>query len=276
MLTSGDISKLSDRELREKLREYGTQPGPITGTTRKVYEMQLLNLSSKVRSSGSGVKSKLKTDPSHDCIRMDTIDDRSKPVERAKELYSFDELHLKYLIDQIGETKIDVDSVDLRDIGNTKYDGVRTALALFDGHCQKRSRDDKYSKPKKVKVIGLVQNLFIGANYTSSKNRLIHNHMHHKEIFAYHATALTNVPSIIRNNLDPNNPVKHGRRFGDGCYFSEYPEFSFQYGRDCLLVFKVLVVPGHHKRYKSDEKGFCEQIIIKDPSLFRLVYVLYF
>ena len=41
MLTSGDISKLSDRELREKLI---VQPGLSNDTPRKVYEVQLLNL----------------------------------------------------------------------------------------------------------------------------------------------------------------------------------------------------------------------------------------
>ena len=57
---------------------------------------------------------------------MDTKDNKiKKPVDLSKELYSSDYMHLKYLLDQIGETKIDVDSVDLRDIGNTKYDGIR-------------------------------------------------------------------------------------------------------------------------------------------------------
>jgi len=41
MLTSGDISKLSDRELREKLIP---KPGSSTETPRKVYKVQLLNL----------------------------------------------------------------------------------------------------------------------------------------------------------------------------------------------------------------------------------------
>ena len=41
MLTSGDISKLSDREIREKLI---VQPGLSNDTPRKVLEVQLLNL----------------------------------------------------------------------------------------------------------------------------------------------------------------------------------------------------------------------------------------
>ena len=52
-----------------------------------------------------------------------------------KESYSFDELHLKYLIDQI-----DVDSVDLRDIGNTKYENIRTVNSrggYTSTHCYK-------------------------------------------------------------------------------------------------------------------------------------------
>ena len=365
MTTRNDICKLTDGELRQKLREHGTQPGPITGTTRKVYEKQLLNLSD-VRSPGSEVKSKLKTHdctPSNQpitssgdirCTRMDTKNDKDpkalikfnlnivktisnrelrqkflsmgrvcgpltettrsvhedlmakllleghnydalsdqsfeesrhgwllgsvapEKLIESKSFHSFEELRLNFFRDKIRETIIDIDSVDLRDIGNTEYDGVRTALALYDGHCQQRSKDDRHSKPKRVKLIGIVQNLFLEAKYSSSQDQLIQKHVEYKEIFAYHATSLENVPSIIRKNLDPNHPVAHGRRFGDGCYFSEYPEFSSRYGRDCTLIFKVLLVSGHNNRYKSNEKGFCEQIIIKDPNLFKPVYVLYF
>ena len=43
MLTSGDISKLSDREIREKLIVQ-PEPGLSNDTPRKVLEVQLLNL----------------------------------------------------------------------------------------------------------------------------------------------------------------------------------------------------------------------------------------
>ena len=55
----------------------------------------MLNLSSKDRSSGSGLSPKL----SHDCIRINIQDDKViTPVDVTNELISFDELHLKYLI----------------------------------------------------------------------------------------------------------------------------------------------------------------------------------
>ena len=60
--------------------------------------------------------------------------------------HSFEELRSNYSRDQIRETIIDIDSVDLRDIGNRKYDGIRTALAFYDGQCQQRSKDNGYKK----------------------------------------------------------------------------------------------------------------------------------
>ena len=39
-----NISDLSDKELRSLLFEHGKTPGPITGTTRRVYELQLQSL----------------------------------------------------------------------------------------------------------------------------------------------------------------------------------------------------------------------------------------
>ena len=369
-MTSAEISKLSDCDLRRKLREYGTHPGPITGTTRKVYEMQFLKLISEddrsseclEQSVDSKSESELKLKPKGEiipcvtqipCTRMDTTNDKDsgalikfnlRKVKRLSDkklrqkflsigrvcgpltettrsvhedlmarlslegshsdalfdesfeearlgwsddgeayfaletFHSFEEQHLNYFIDNIREKIIEIDSVDLRDVGNSEYDGIRTALALYDGQCQQRSKNERggHSKPKQVRQIGIVQNPFLEAKYSLSLNQLFQKCIKYKEVFAYHATALENVPNIIRNNLNPNYPVAHGRRFGHGCYFSEYPEFSVRYGRECLLVFKILLVLDHDNRYKSDDKGFCEQIFIKDPNLFRPIYVLYF
>ena len=59
-MTLGAIlnSKLSDAELRQTLGELGTQPGPITATTRNVYEKLLAKLC-KAPKAGSEVKSKV-------------------------------------------------------------------------------------------------------------------------------------------------------------------------------------------------------------------------
>ena len=59
MITLDVASKLSDAELRQKLREHGSQPGPITATTRNVYEKLLVKLC-KAPIAGPKVKSKVK------------------------------------------------------------------------------------------------------------------------------------------------------------------------------------------------------------------------
>lgn len=349
------ISELSDRELRQKLIEHGAKPGPITGTTRTVYEKQLLDLSknhlsvlsldkklisgkenhaiidtrkdeeprtlkclcySRVKLlSNKEVRKKLISlgrddlgpltettrsvwekllvemllrNKDHDALFdfsfeesryfQNTDSDRVELEKHfeAKSFCSFEEARSDWFSKRVRETVLNVDSADLRNVSNSKYDGVRTALALFNGHCQQRGSDSRYPLPGKVTKIGYVRNSFVEDRYLCSKDELVKDCIDFKEIFAYHATSKQNVPSIIRNNLDPNCPAVHGRRFGKGCYFSEYPEFSVQYGRNCLLIFKVLLVPGHNTRYKSDEKGFCEQIVIKNPCLFKPMYVLYF
>ena len=349
------ISELSDRELRQTLIELGVKPGPITGTTRTVYEKQLLELS-KTKLPDSKLSDSIWTSEKENLV-LDTRNDEEMNVFKslcfnwikflsnkqlrkklgalgredvgpltettrsvweqllvemllksqdydamfdnsfeefrysqsahhdddeldkhfeARSLYSFEESRFDWFSKRVKETVINVDNVDLRDVGKSEYDGVRTALALFNGHCQQRRSISKYPPPDKVDKIGYVRNSFVEEKYLKSKNKLVENGTEYKEVFAYHATALKNIPSIIRNNLDPKYPMVHGRRFGDGCYFSEYPEFSVRYGRYCLLIFKILLVPGQNTRYKSDEKGFCEQIIIKDPCLFKPLFVLYF
>ena len=43
-----DIKTMSDEELIEELRDYGATPGPITNTTRLVYQKKLASFKAKV------------------------------------------------------------------------------------------------------------------------------------------------------------------------------------------------------------------------------------
>ena len=104
----------------------------------------------------------------------------------------------------VQEIVINVDSVDLRDVGKPEYDGVRTTLALFNGHCQQRVTDCRNPPPKKVKKVGYVRNSFLEENYLQSKNELLKNSIDHKEIFAYHATDMQN-RLVQKNNSFLNN-----------------------------------------------------------------------
>ena len=106
------------------------------------------------------------------------------------------------------------------------------------------------------------------------------------EILAFHATDPENIDSILRNNLDPNRQPAHGRLHGDGCYFSEFPDFSARYG-DSMIMFRVL--PGKEysgngtlpqigydsKKVKENKDGYGEQLIIQNASQFLPAYVFY-
>ena len=51
-----------------------------------------------------------------------------------------------------------------------------------------------------------------------------------EEILAFHGTNILNVDRILKLNLDPHRSPKHGLRYGRGCYFSEFPDFSRKCG----------------------------------------------
>ena len=109
-----------------------------------------------------------------------------------------------------------------------------------------------------------------------------------EEILAFHGTNILNADSILNLNLDPHRSPKHGLRYGRGCYFSEFPDFSRKYG-EVLMLFRVL--PGkefedetnddtwmqkgyHSKKVRPNTDRYAEQIIIQDPSQF-LPYCVY-
>ena len=109
-----------------------------------------------------------------------------------------------------------------------------------------------------------------------------------EEILAFHGTDISNVENILNTNLDPHRSPKHGLRHGKGCYFSEFPDFSQNYGKG-LILFRVLpgkefedettdetwVKRGYHsKKVRANKDRYAEQIIIQDQAQF-LPYCVY-
>ena len=109
-----------------------------------------------------------------------------------------------------------------------------------------------------------------------------------EEILAFHGTDISNVENILNTNLDPHRSPKNGLRYGKGCYFSEFPDFSRNYGNG-LILFRVLpgkefedetadetwVKRGYHsKKVRANKDRYAEQIIIQDQSQF-LPYCVY-
>ena len=247
------VRVLPDFELRRCLVKEGLACGPITDSSRSVYRNLLLE---KMKGTGPGVISI--PDPSLEELRFLHSSTSSKLTSRAVE-----------------EIQVDLSKVDLRDFSNKTMDHVRTALALYNGSCLQRPNPTKVSHPA-VKGVGILFNHRIEELYELRVNDLRQKGVSVKEIVAYHATCPNNVQSILHSNLNPSLPPVHGRRFGPGCYFSEFPEFSQRYGKECMFIFQLILVEGLYLTHARTKEGFCQQIVIEDVSLFKPRFALYF
>ena len=137
----------------------------------------------------------------------------------------------------------------------------------------------------KTDEIDIVQNSVLEARFDAMKAKLLAKGLGN-EILAFHATALQNIDSILRNNLDPNRGPTHGRAHGNGCYFSEFPNVSASYG-DSMILFRVL--PGKEykgpgtlpqsgydsKKVSEDRDGYGQMLIIQNAAQFLPAYVFY-
>ena len=107
-----------------------------------------------------------------------------------------------------------------------------------------------------------------------------------QEVLAFHGTPAKNVDSIVRTNLQyQTSDLAHGRVYGPGNYFSEFPDTSLRFGQG-LILFRVL--PGKEyegpihdipqsyntKKVQGDNNGFSQMLIIKDSNQF-LPYAVY-
>ena len=140
---------------------------------------------------------------------------------------------------------------------------------------------------KEVASIDIVQNTALEQQFCAKKQEFLTCGVSSKEILAYHGTSSVNIDSILRDNLDPTRAAAHGRKHGDGCYFSEFPKTSIDYG-DGLILFRVL--PGkehdgsgtqpipadcHSKRVSRDIDGYGDMLIITDAAQFLPAYVIH-
>jgi hypothetical protein len=57
------------------------------------------------------------------------------------------------------------------------------------------------------------------SNFDAKKDDFSQRRIPDGQIYAFHATDPSNIDNILRKNLNYNKTV-HGRRHGDGCYFS--------------------------------------------------------
>jgi hypothetical protein len=173
-----------------------------------------------------------------------------------------------------GVRQVDVRTFDFRNASDPWVDVVMKATSLYNGDCIKRQALHTRYHKRDIAHLGIIISHDLWKRYESQRQHMASHGG--KEIYAYHATSPQNVESIAKYNLDWRRTPVHGRAHGDGCYFSEYPEFSLKYNKHCMIIFKIILLPNMYRRVKPDWQGYCEQIIMWDDSLFKPVYVLYF
>ena len=173
-----------------------------------------------------------------------------------------------------GETIFNLAEINLRDVSDPLVELVQKAISLYNGHCSQRDSYTQSRYPlKEIKSVGIAVNHKVDLAYQQKVRK-------HKgkstEVYAYHATSPQNISSIIKTNLDPGRKPVHGNAYGPGCYFSEHPEFSMKYGQETMFIFKLLLVKGKYTKVQPDKKGFCQQLVLQDASMFKPQFVLRF
>ncbi|XP_046849228.1 NFX1-type zinc finger-containing protein 1-like [Xenia sp. Carnegie-2017] len=88
-----------------------------------------------------------------------------------------------------------------------------------------------------ITAIDIVVNKDLEQRFEATKKKFRDVGIPDNEILAYHGTDKNNIPSILQNNLQ----LSFARRqlYGEGNYFSEFPEVSIGYG-DGLLLCRIL------------------------------------
>ena len=105
-------------------------------------------------------------------------------------------------------------------IGNKRYSGVMRSTA-------------------QIKWIDYVVNPKLTEKYEETKRFLEERGTSTRELLLFHGTDWRNVDSILRNNF--NLDMSKRQLFGNGLYFSEFPETSLSYGGGLILC---RVLPG--------------------------------
>ena len=232
-------------------------------------------------------------------MHKDSVITKSANGPATFTVYRANQLHLKYIVHfttekvdnkeklqdalrnlPVGQKVMNLSEINLRDVSNPLIEMVQKAVALYKGDCVQR---DSYAQAKQplaqIKCVGIVVNHKIELAYEQRMQEL-QGKEKYTEIYAYHATKPENIANIIENNLDPqrHKTVKpaHGNRYGGGCYFSEHPQFSYKYGKETMLIFKLLLVDGKYRKVEPDEKGFCRELVLQDASMFKPQFVLHF
>jgi hypothetical protein len=140
------------------------------------------------------------------------------------------------------------------------------------------------STARQINFIEYIDNKRLQAQFDAKKKDFSINRIPDGQIYAFHATQPVNIDNILKNNLNYRRTA-NGRAHGDGCYFSEFPDFSLKYGQG-LILFEVL--PGKEyegntlgvptayncKKVSPNAEGCGQQLIITNSDQFipRFVY----
>ena len=140
------------------------------------------------------------------------------------------------------------------------------------------------NRKREIDYVEFIKNTKLETKFNRKKDEFKKKKIPDDVMYAFHATDASNIDSILRTNLDPNRPVVHGSAHGKGCYFSEFPDFSLNYGKG-LILFKLLagneytgrdhVIPAkfQSKKVAANDQGYGQQIIITNADQFMPYFV---
>ena len=184
-------------------------------------------------------------------------------------------------------SKISVEPSRNQNVSDPKQAHFMKAEAIFYRLQKMHGQKSSILQIRSVDFIVYSNDCLLKINFEKKKKELEEVNLT-EEIYAFHGTDISNVESILKLNLDPHRSPKNGLRYGRGCYFSEFPDFSRNYGEG-LILFRVLpgkefedetkddtwVQKGYHcKKVRANKDRYAEQIIIQDASQF-LPYCVY-
>ena len=139
----------------------------------------------------------------------------------------------------------------------TSLSSEEKEFQMVERHFQKMT----LSSTHYISSIEFINNSVLQKKFDAKKEKFKSNGIPYEEIWAYHGTHPCNVLNICINNLS----IIKRTSFGHGYYFSEFPEYSENYGK-ALILFKILPGGSGPSQIKKIPKNDHAQLETRKPE----------